>query len=91
MTLTPDTEHLEVELSLPFYDLGLSQLGIGHPTSQMQGEHSNRQCHHDSMSLVDLKQSNRLLHKVLVHVLFMEFFLGTIKSLKKLILNKVLN
>ena len=32
LTLTPIAEHLAVELSLPFYDLGLSRLRFEHST-----------------------------------------------------------
>ena len=42
MTLTLIAERLAVELFLPcFYDLGLSRLGLVHPTFRLRGERSN--------------------------------------------------
>ena len=45
MTLTPIAERLAVELSLPFYDLGLSRLGFECPTFRLRGERFNRLRH----------------------------------------------
>ena len=45
VTLAPIAEHLTMELSLPVYDLGLSQLGFEHRTFCLLGERSNRLRH----------------------------------------------
>ena len=47
MTLTPNAEGFEVDLSLPdFYALGLSQLGFEHSTFRLLGECSDQLRHH---------------------------------------------
>ena len=45
VTLTPITVNLAMELSLPVYDLGLSQFGFEHPTFRLRGKRSYRLRH----------------------------------------------
>ena len=45
MTLTPTAERLAVELSLPFYDLGLSRREFELPTFRLRNERFNRLRH----------------------------------------------
>ena len=49
VTLTAIAERLAVELSLPFYDLGLSRLGFEIQTFRLQGERFNWLRHRSSL------------------------------------------